>query len=387
MVTEKRPHLNQRTEIAVWAAAAGRCTFCNRLVTENEDLGLVVPIGELAHNVGWGQGSPRGNSVMTAAERSNPDNLVLLCRNCHKPVDAKGIIGYYTVEALQRLKREHEARIRLLTEIGADRKALIVRLVGPIRGVSPELTYDTVLAATTAAGIFPDILPNTYRNAIEIDLREYGEGTRETYSACVAKINDVVARINEGIKRDQIFRLAVFAFARIPLLVHLGAQLDDKVQIRIFQRHRVDNQNAWSWPVDPPPPPAFAFEKLQAGGDPNRVALIQNISGTIQVRELPQAIQETYTIYGLAPVSPVMSGPSVISSPAALASFEYTVRGFLAHVEKEHGKIPEITIFPAIPISCAVALGRTLMPHVSPTLQLLDRNEQNKFFSALEIRR
>ena len=62
MGIEKRPHLNPRTEIAVWAAAAGRCTFCNRLVTENEDLGLIVPIGELAHNIGWSKGSPRGNS-------------------------------------------------------------------------------------------------------------------------------------------------------------------------------------------------------------------------------------------------------------------------------------------------------------------------------------
>ncbi|MGZ6302418.1 MAG: SAVED domain-containing protein [Ktedonobacteraceae bacterium] len=386
-MSEKRPHLNQGTQIAVWAAAAGRCTFCNRLVTENEDLGLIVPIGELAHNVGWGKGSPRGNSALTVAERSSPANLVLLCRNCHKSVDARGVIGYYTIETLQRLKREHEARIRILTEIGADRKALIVRLVGPIRGVSPELTYDTVLTAATNAGFFPYLLPNSYRNAVEIDLREYDEGTRESYMACVAKINDVVARINEGIKRDQIFRLAVFAFARIPLLVHLGAQLDDKVQILIFQRHRVDNQNAWNWPANPPLPPSFAFEKLRTGVDPIRVALMLNISGTIQVSELPQVTQETYTIYSLAPVPPSMSGPSLISSSAALASFEHTVRSFLAHIEKEHGKIPEIALFPAIPISCAVALGRTLMPHVSPALYLFDRNEQNKFFAALEIHR
>lgn len=387
MGTERRPRLNSRTEITVWAAAAGRCTFCNRLVTENEDLGLIIPIGELAHNVGWGKGSPRGNSPKSATERSSPENLVLLCRNCHKPVDAKGIVGYYTVDVLQQLKREHEARIRLLTEIGADRKAIVVRLVGPIRGVSPELTYDSVLAATTAAGVFPDTLPNTYRNAIEIDLREYGEGTAETFAACVAKINDVVARINDGIKRDQILRLAVFAFARIPLLVHLGAQLDNKVQTLIFQRQRVDDGNAWRWPVAPPPPPAFTFEKLQAGGAPSRVALILNISGTIHLRELPPAIQESYTIYHLTPVSPILSRPSVISSPAALASFDHTVRCFLAHIEKENGKIPAIAVFPATPLSCAIALGRTLMPHVSPSLLLYDRNEQNNFFNALEIHR
>ena len=69
----RRPQLNSRIEIAVWAAVAGRCTFCNRLVTENDVLGLVVPIGELAHNVGWGKDSPRGDSPKSLAERSYND--------------------------------------------------------------------------------------------------------------------------------------------------------------------------------------------------------------------------------------------------------------------------------------------------------------------------
>src|SRR5213080_2747838 len=111
MDKDRRPHLNSRTEIAVWAAAAGRCTFCNRLVTENEDLGLVVPIGELAHNVGWGKDSPRGDSHKSRAGRSDADNLLLLCRNCHKPADDNSIIGLYSIDVLQRLKQEHEARI------------------------------------------------------------------------------------------------------------------------------------------------------------------------------------------------------------------------------------------------------------------------------------
>jgi hypothetical protein len=118
----------------------------------------------------------------------------------------------------------------------------------------------------------------------------------------------------------------------------------------------------------------FRFDKLLRG-DLSRVALSLSISGTIQLRELPHDIQKTYTICGLAPVEPTVSGPSVISSPAVLESFEHTVRDFLAHVEKEHGKIPEVAIFPAVPLSCAITLGRTLIPHVSPSLVLFDRNK------------
>ena len=113
-LTPSRPEPIQRTKLLVWAAAAGRCTFCNRLVTENDDLGLEVPIGELAHNVGWSETSPRGVSEMDRDERREPENLLLLCRNCHKPTDDKGVIGSYTIERLTQFKRDHEERVRFL---------------------------------------------------------------------------------------------------------------------------------------------------------------------------------------------------------------------------------------------------------------------------------
>src|SRR5262245_15019046 len=97
-------------------------------------------------------------SRATHDERSQADNLLLVCRNCHKPADASGVVGRYTVDELRRFKRDHETRIRELTSIGADRTAVLIRLVGDVRGVSPELSRDTVLAATTAAHYFPQLL-------------------------------------------------------------------------------------------------------------------------------------------------------------------------------------------------------------------------------------
>src|SRR4051794_27455872 len=82
----KRPPIPERERILVWAAAAGRCTFCNSLLTENEDLGLAVPIGQLAHNVGWSKSSPRGEDSLDLASRQDAANLLLLCGSCHKPV-------------------------------------------------------------------------------------------------------------------------------------------------------------------------------------------------------------------------------------------------------------------------------------------------------------
>lgn len=133
-------------------------------------MGEAVSIGELAHNVGWGEKSPRGEAS-GEMDTSSADNLLLLCRNCHKPTDTK--TERYTEEKLRQLKVDHENRIKRLTEIGADRSAVVVRMVGTIRNVPPELTYDTVLDALVAEGYFPELLPNAHRTAVEIDLRDH----------------------------------------------------------------------------------------------------------------------------------------------------------------------------------------------------------------------
>ena len=390
MVRSKSVRLepSERTKIAVWAAAAGRCTFCNRSVLENLDLGLEVPIGELAHNVGWGEKSPRGESDLDAEQRRQAENLILLCRNCHKPIDDNGILGLYTVDVLARLKREHEQRVRALTEIEGNRQAAIVRVVSPVRDVNPELSYETVLGATAAAGYFPKILPWSYSAEHELDLRRGGDfRTAADFARCAEDIDGLVRRIDDGIAREAITRLAVFAMTRIPLLVHLGAKLDDKVPTIIFQRHRVDDSNPWRWPADPPPPPLFETRVLQHGSDSRHVALTINLSGTVRPEELPATIDETYTIYALGPVAPDEPGPSLISSPAALANFEATIRRFLARVEADHGKIDQISLFPAAPLSAAITVGRVLMPNVSPAWTIFDRDEHGQFFHALEVRR
>lgn len=376
------------TKIAIWAAAAGRCTFCNRLVLENEDLGELVPIGELAHKVGVGEKSPRGVSTLDEEQRREAANLVLLCRNCHKPIDDKSVAGRYTVEELSRLKREHEKRIRFLTEIDADRQATIVRVVGRVRDVNPELTYDTVLGATTARGLFPTLLPGANSAEYDRDLRQVpNSGSPAYFSRCAEEIDDLVRGIDDGIRRGDIKRLAVFGFARIPLLIHLGAKLDDKVPTSIFQRQRVDDINAWRWPVDPPAPPLFAIQPLRTGKDRERVALIINLSGTILLEELPKSIDETYSIYAISPMAPSIPGPSIISSPAALTNFDTIIRELLARIEAEHGKIEYIDLFPAIPLAPAITLGRVLMPAVSPAWRIFDRDDQRQFFAAWEVRR
>jgi len=387
MSAARRPSIPEATKILVWARAAGRCTLCNALVTENENLGELVGIGELAHNVGWGKSSPRGESGLSPEKRAAADNLILLCRNCHRAIDADDAIGRYSVEQLARLKQQHEQRIEVLTAVGADRKATLIRVVGTIRGAQPELTYDTALHALVASGHFPDLLPNAYRPVYELDLRNLAEPySPNDFATCAGQIDALAVRINEGIKLEAVTRLAVFGFARIPVLMYLGAQLDDKVSTLIFQRHRVDGENAWCWP-EATAAVGFNVSQLKPGTEHDRVALIINLSGTIALDELPEEQKAVCSVYAIAPTSPAEPGPMVISSPVALAGFEHAMRDFLALVENSHGKIPRVDVFAAVPVSAGVSVGRALMPNVSPALRVFDRGEDGRFFEAIEVRR
>jgi 5-methylcytosine-specific restriction endonuclease McrA len=248
--TRKEP--SERTKCIVWGRAAGRCTLCNRVVTENDELGEPVPIGELAHNVGAtsAAGSPRGKSVLTRDQRAEADNLFLLCRTCHKPVDDGGQVGRWTIDELKQRKVEFEEHIRMLTEIRPERAAYVIRMVGLIRGTAPELSPSTVLVAATRAGIFPKTLPGEHFADVDLDLRLLGDPTTpSSFTAHTVLIDNLVARIHSGVRRGDTERIAVFAFARIPLLIHLGAQLDDKLPATTFNRYRTDNENAWIWPT------------------------------------------------------------------------------------------------------------------------------------------
>jgi hypothetical protein len=384
-VAANRPSIPDRVRLAAWVAAAGRCTFCNRFVLENEDLGEPVPIGELAHNVGRSANSPRGDADLPQDLRQAAENLLLLCRNCHKPADDGGVVGRYSVDELTKRKHNHESRIRFPTSIGADRSSTILRVVGRIRSAPPALTYDTVLEATTATGTFPQLLSGSHRAEYDLDLRQVSnEGSQAYFTTCANEIDTMIDRINDGIRRDDINRLSVFAFARIPLLVHLGARLDDKIRTDIYQRQRADDKNAWRWPATPPSAPSFSFRLARSGQINSRVALVVSLSGTVPLNDLPDTLSMAH-IYELYPDPPTERGPTVISSPSALANFEAGCRRFLAHVEGAHGRLSYIDLFPATPLSPALTLGRVLMPEVSPAWHVYDRNQAGQFALALAL--
>jgi hypothetical protein len=95
-----------RTRKILWVKAGGRCSICHEQLATDPmgDDGPSV-FGEECHIVARSPGGPRAAEV---TDVDGYDNLILLCRKHHKQVDDQR--SHFTVERLQKIKREHEER-------------------------------------------------------------------------------------------------------------------------------------------------------------------------------------------------------------------------------------------------------------------------------------
>jgi len=377
--------ISDATRQRVWALSAGRCAICNEYLLEGSVTHREIFLGEIAHIVGRkdSERSPRGKSELNAERRDSAANLMLICADNHDEIDDKAVLDAATVERLLALKRGHEARVKHVTGLGAGADSLVLRMIADVRGYAVELAQDAAAAAVFASGKFPHFPLAFDRHSIEIDLRSIpGEpdAGEAYYTSATAIIDDVIdGRLRDGVRRDAIPHMSVFAFGRIPLLVYLGSRLDDTVPTTIFQRHR--SSESWSWPSDPAATANFGMS-VRNEHPAAEAVLVLNISGTINTSELPERLVPLprYTI-------DVVDAPAtmdVIDSPVVLRRFELTTRHFLSHLEKANKSVRRLHVLPALPLSAAVVLGRVGNPDVHPALLVYERVD-NAYRPSIEV--
>lgn len=89
--------------------SGNRCAFpgCGRVLTVPDTAtGETVLLGDIAHIVAESPLGPRGSSPLTAAERNDEPNLLLLCNRHHQLVDSAP--QTYPVDRLAAFKADHE---------------------------------------------------------------------------------------------------------------------------------------------------------------------------------------------------------------------------------------------------------------------------------------
>jgi hypothetical protein len=384
-----RPALPELVKRRLWVRAGGRCAICNRDLLDGGLTDEPVSLGELAHIVGHKEstGSPRGMTKYPKEKRDDPENILLACGECHDEVDDPATLTSFTVEKLGAIKQAHEDRISHVTSLGGDRRTVVLRVLGNVRGRPVELTKRTASEAVIASGDrFPLFNLALDRQGIEADLRPIaGEDTAgdDYYTAAKAVIDETIDhRLRDGIRTGHIEHVSVFAFARLPLLVHLGRKLDDVHGVALYQRHR--STEAWTWPSDDPEP-QFTLDTRATSDGHTEAVLIANVSGTIHPDELPEDVRHL-PVFTLRHDG-VAAEPDTIRSKAGLELYKAALRGFFAEIEERHKQVRRLHVFAALPITAAVELGRVPDPDVHPALLVYDRLDDGSYRPALEVRR
>jgi hypothetical protein len=109
-------NIPEREMKSLIALSGGVCAFpgCEkRLVAPGTASDPAAFLGEMAHIVADSRQGPRGDSKLSDEERDRHTNLLLLCGDHHKTIDAQPLT--YSVPVLRRMKEDHESRIQRST--------------------------------------------------------------------------------------------------------------------------------------------------------------------------------------------------------------------------------------------------------------------------------
>ncbi len=384
MSTNQRK-IPEKERFKLWVRAGGRCELCNRYMLEGQMAYRELTFGEVAHIVGQQatEGSPRGlDEDLTEEDRDTADNLMLICDDEHDELDKRGSRDAFTIEFLRRRKHAHEDRVHLQTSMGAMEGTAAIRMIDGLRNRPTKISREEVADAVMhGAGRFPHF-PASTRHTIEIDLRGLpGEahGGPDYYRVATRKIDEVMDnKVAEAITTEDITHISVFAIARLPLLVYLGAKLDDTVATDVYQRHR-QTEN-WTWP-DRDAEGDFQIDIPAAQQDTDEAVLVLSISGTIHPGELPAAVQHLPAFHITVDCTPFND---VVRGPRVLEAFMQTCGRLIGTFEETHKHVRRLHVFPAMPLSTAVVLGRAFNPDVHPTMTIFDRVD-HEYVVALEV--
>jgi hypothetical protein len=184
------------------------------------------------------------------------------------------------------------------------------------------------------------------------------------------------ALITEAIERsrEKLPRFAVFSITPIPLAIHLGYVLSDRVEVIPFQYDR--DRRTWCWDAAVTTPD-LTFEARglpdQKITDPIDVAIRVSLSARI-------APEDTAATIGQLPVEVDIGvrDPNVmwLKHPNQLLEFAKEFRGVLQAIRDRVPNARRIHLFYAGPSGGAIVAGQAINPRMNPPVLLYEYHRQ-----------
>lgn len=378
MVTEVTRYINQKTERELWARAAGRCQFegCNKLLYRSAVTQEAVNQSQKAHIYSFSANGPRGQGPYSDdLENINSiDNLMLMCHGCHKLIDDDKKGQRYSAKLLQDWKIVHEQRIEIVTGISTDKRSNVI-LYGA--NIGDELS--PLYPVECMQSMFPERYPAS-SHPIQLSMKSaLKDDTPDYWSAEVAHLEKSFERKVLTIAEDDDCKhFSLFALAPQPLLIKLGSLLTDKFSVETYQLHR--EPKGWRWKEEKSD---IEFIVKKPEGFSGQPVLAVALSDHIAPSRITNVLGEDVSIWEITIDSP---NNDVISSKILLSRFRTSIRQIIVDIKREHGNQTPLHLFPVMPISCAIELGRARMPKPDMTWIVYDHDRITQTFkTALEI--
>lgn len=362
-------------KIAVWARAAGRCVMCATSLLDPRFVDYhyhsAVLVGQVAHNVAANDGGERSQSDLSRDERAQEDNLLLLCYSCHRNIDNPANHALFTEERVRALKREHELRVRRVTNFATMQRTLVVVSRGQLRGDAVHVTDPEVTEALVDSNLVAHV-QDGWRSDIVIALDDE-PGTEPNWLRGRAQIDQGLESLARGISEGAVDHISVFALTYIPWLVYLGARLDDVLSVEVFEKHRAGGNRAWCWPDATGDP--LEFDLMVTGEDAagaKEILVIANLTGTVSELSIPTDLKALPRIV-LGPRGVTPAAGLLLTKADLQAAAEEWIR-LLGRVEAHWPAATRLHVIGAIPASFAVRMGMHRMKTAHAELVVYHRS-------------
>lgn len=354
------------TKMIIWGRAGGRCQYRNcheRLDGDLASGNLNRNKSYIAHIVAAAPGGERGDPILSPQLADDPGNLMLMCDAHHREIDDPLKLDIYTVDVLRVMKHEHEDRVDRLLSIRPFKSSHILQVSAPIGENETTVSFDDCAMAVVAEAKLAD------RHSTEIKLRgmRHKDSDPDYYRIEIGNLRrrfdtDLRWRFEEG----KIEHLSVFGLAPIPILMELGRLMSDISDASVFGRHR-EPKPQWTWPNDREP---LLFSRTVGPKGTKRVALKLSVTAEIVDDRVVQAMGGGEV--SIWEIRGSRLGASALRNQSDLTGFRMLAGRVFDEIRNQHGSDVELSVFPAVPVACAIEFGRVWQPKAHPAFDIYD---------------
>ena len=367
--------ISDKNKYMLWSISGGRCQYrgCNKILHTDILTKRNFNQSYIAHIVADSPGGPRGCSTRSVQLADDISNLMLLCDTHHRLIDRDDVAGN-PESLLVEMKTEHENRIANACAIAPDKQSHIVTLNMNIGVHTPNVQYSIV-----SQYLAPDYYPAEAKN---IDLGIINSLNKDSdpnfWSDELRNLNQKFERflfplLNSG----EIKHISLFPFGPIPILMKLGTMLNDIYSVDIRQKRR--NPDTWKFEDH-----TDTVYKLELAAEvKTNIALKIELSDIITDERITSVLGEDTSIYSIKIDHP---DNDFVKSRKQIADFGEKMKEAFREIKRLHGQEAILNIFPAMPVSLAVQLGRVWMPKADLSMTIFDQNrELGGFVKAIDI--